>query len=132
MGCQTKVALGDSVVFSICTHDPDTGVLTDTDSLPTYRVYEDEGATPVWGGNMAKLNDAKTTGLYASTIRCTIRNGFERGKTYTVYIEAIVDGDKGGMCYAFKPYFRWDAAIIEGVNLPTNEFHHINGRIRYR
>ena len=53
---------------------------------------------------MAKLDDTNTTGFYTETIACTTANGFENGKSYTVYIEATVDSDMGGICYAFKAY----------------------------
>jgi len=64
MGCQSDVAIGQNLVFSICTHDPDTGVLTDADAVPAYRIYEDETAVPILTGNMAKLDDVNTTGFY--------------------------------------------------------------------
>ncbi len=102
MGCQTEVVIGENLVFSITTHDPDTGVLTDADTPPTYRVYEDETETPILTGTMAKLDDANTTGFYTELINCTAANGFENGKTYTVYIQATVDSDTGGITYAFK------------------------------
>src|SRR3990172_8895183 len=102
MGCPSEVILGDSAVFSICTHDPDTGILTDADSAPSYRVYEDETSTPILTGSMSKLDDANTTGFYTESIDCTAGNGFEDGKTYTVYIEATVDSDTGGIAYGFK------------------------------
>ena len=89
-------------MFSICTHDPDTGVLTDTDAPPAYRIYEDETATAILTGTMDKLDDGNTTGFYTELIACTTANTFESGKTYTVYIEATVDSDKGGICYGFK------------------------------
>ena len=101
MGCQSEVQLGNNLTFSICTHDPDTGVLTDADAVPTYRVYEDETGTAILSGVMAKLDDANTTGFYSEQIACTTANGFERSKTYSVYISAIVDGDTGGICYGF-------------------------------
>ena len=101
MGCPRKVLLEDNVTFGICTHDPDTGVLTDADAVPSYRVYEDENATPISGGDMAKLDDSNTVGFYTAQIACTKRNGFEVGKSYNIYIEATVDSDTGGMCYAF-------------------------------
>ena len=101
MGCQTQVTLGSNLTFSITTHDPDTAVLTDADSAPTYRVYEDETATPILTGNMALLDAANTTGFYTELIACTTANGFEVNKTYTVYIEATVDTDKGGISHAF-------------------------------
>jgi len=104
MGCPTEVEIGDNLVFSVCTHDPDTGVLTDADAVPDYRIYEDETGTAILTGSMAKLDDANTTGFYSESIACTSGNGFENGKTYTIYIEATVDSDEGGMCYGFKAY----------------------------
>ena len=101
MGCPSTVVLENNLVFSVCTHDPDTGVLTDADSVPSYRIYEDETATPILTGDMAKLDDANTTGFYTELIACTAGNGFEDGKTYTIYIEATVDGDTGGISYGF-------------------------------
>lgn len=102
MGCPSEVIIGDNLVFSICTHDPDTGVLTDADAAPSYRVYEDETAVAILTGSMAKLDDANTVGFYTEQITCSIANGFENGKTYTVYIEATVDSDTGGISYGFK------------------------------
>jgi len=102
MGCPSSVELGDNLVFSICTHDPDTGVLTDADAAPTYRVYEDETAVAILTGTMTKLDDANTTGFYTELIACTIGNGFEDRKTYTIYVEATVDSDTGGISFAFK------------------------------
>jgi len=102
MGCPSNCFLGDNLVFSICTHDPDTGVLTDTDAAPAYRLYEDETATPILTGTMAKLDDANTTGFYTEIIACTAANGFESGKSYTIYIAATVDSDQGGISYGFK------------------------------
>lgn len=102
MGCQSDVELGEYLTFSICTHDPDTGVLTDADSAPTYRIYEDETVTPILTGSMARLDPANTTGLYTERVLCSVANGFEEGKSYTVYIQATVDGDTGGTYYAFR------------------------------
>lgn len=101
MGCQSYAILSDNLTFSITTHDPDTGVLTDADSNPTYRIYEDETATPILTGTMAKLDDANTTGFYTELIAVTAANGFEVGKSYTIYVEATVDADTGGISYAF-------------------------------
>jgi len=104
MGCPSFVIIGNNLKFSITTHDPDTGVLTDSDAVPAYRVYEDETATAILTGTMATLDTANTTGLYSEIIACTIANGFEDGKTYTVYIEATVDSDTGGISYDFTAY----------------------------
>ena len=118
MGCPSFVEIGRNLVFSICTHDPDTGVLTDADSAPAYRIYEDETGTAIANGNMAKLDDANTTGFYTELIACTAANGYEQGKTYTVYIEATVDSDQGGIAYSFTAYTQVPADI-KAVNATT-------------
>jgi len=102
MGCQSEVDVGDNLVFSITTHDPDTGVLTDADTDPTYRIYEDETMVPILTGTMVQLDNVNTTGFYTELIACTVANGFENGRSYTVYIEATVDADTGGICYGFR------------------------------
>lgn len=102
MGCPASVILGDTLVFSICTHDPDTGALADADTDPTWRIYEEETASAILNGIMDKLDDASTTGFYTEAVECTALNGFESGKTYTVYIEATVNSDTGGIAYAFN------------------------------
>lgn len=102
MGCPSSCVLGDNLVFSICTHDPDTGELTDADSIPTYRIYEDETESPILTGSMAKLDDGNTTGFYTELIAASVGNGFEAGKTYTIYIQATVDAATGGIALGFK------------------------------
>jgi hypothetical protein len=102
MGCPSECVIGDNLVFTITTHDPDTGVLTDASASPDYRVYEDETAAAIDTGKMDKLDADNTTGFYAHTLTCSSGNGYEDGKTYSIYIEATVDGDKGGISYGFK------------------------------
>lgn len=114
MGCPSECEIGTGryLTFSVCTHDPDTGVLTDADSVPTYRIYEQETATPILTGSMAKLDDANTTGFYTASVECVSASGFENGKNYTIYIVATVDSETGGICYTFKAY---DGRIVEGL-----------------
>ena len=102
MGCQSQVNIGDFLTFSICTHDPDTGELTDADAAPIYRLYEDETVVPILTGIMATLDGVNTTGFYTERIDCSIINGFEDGKSYTIYIAATVDGDTGGITFSFR------------------------------
>ncbi len=102
MGCQGTVEIGDNLTFSVCTHDPDTGELTDADAVPDYRVYEDETAIAILTGTMAILDTVNTTGFYTEEIACTVANGFQDGKSYTVYVEATVDGDTGGISFGFR------------------------------
>ena len=53
MGCPAEVYIGDNLTFSICTHDPDTGVLTDASST-LYYVYEDENGTDILTGALGE------------------------------------------------------------------------------
>lgn len=104
MGCPSKSELESSITFSVVTHDPDTGVLTDADAIPTYLIYEDITGVAIASGSMATLDPDNTTGLYAEKVDTTSAIGYEDGKTYNVYIEATVDGDLGGVSYTFKVY----------------------------
>lgn len=116
MGCPGFVIIGNNLKFSVTTHDPDTGVLTDADAVPSYRVYEDETSTAILTGNMAKLDDANTTGFYSEIIACTTANGFEDGKTYSIYIEATVDSDTGGISYEFTAYTQLGNATAGAIS----------------
>lgn len=78
------------LTFVVNTHTASTGASADADSVPGYRVYEDETGTAILTGNMAKLDDANTTGFYSEQITLSAANGFEVGKSYTVYISALV------------------------------------------
>jgi len=91
MGCQSDVTLADTLTFTVLTKNA-TGELTDADAVPTYRVYEAETATAILTGSMATLDTDNTTGLYAESIACTTANGFEAGKSYTIYIAYAVSG----------------------------------------
>ena len=102
MGCQSEVQLERPLTFSVCTHDSDTGVLTDADAVPIYRVYEDETLVPLLIGNMAALDPLNTTGFYTAQIQCTAVNGFEHNRSYTIYIQATVLGNTGGIPYGFR------------------------------
>jgi len=102
MGCQSEVFIGDYLPFSICTHDVETGDVTDADSLPTYRIYENATQTAILNGTMAKLDDANTTGCYIAVVLASAANGFEDGKGYSIYIQAQVDGVIGAITLGFR------------------------------
>lgn len=103
MGCPGFVIIGDSLTFSVATHDPDTGVLTDAAAVPSYEVYEEDGDTVVLSGNMSKRK-AANDGRYVGKLACTAANGLEHGKAYTIEIVATVNGDQGGIAYTFTAY----------------------------
>jgi len=124
MGCPSQVELDDNLVFSVTTHDASTGILTDADAPPEYRIYEDETATAILTGSMAKLDDGNTTGFYTELIACTSANGFERGKGYTIYIYGSVDGNEGGLSLGFrvsKNQFTSDGWLKTDQQYPTGE-----------
>lgn len=87
--------IDDLVTFTVATHSTTTGAATDADAVPAYRVYEDETGTPILTGNMAKLDDANTTGFYSEQITLSAANGFEQGKSYNIHISAAVGAVTG-------------------------------------
>ncbi|HUT63433.1 MAG TPA: hypothetical protein VMZ04_05700 [Anaerolineae bacterium] len=126
MGCPTESYIGETLTFSICTHDPDTGVLTDADAAPIYWIYEDETGTSINASSpgsdvMAKLDDGQTVGLYSETVTISAANGYENGKSYTIYIKATVDSDTGGISYGFKA--RTDLLDVVLADLADNSLN---------
>ena len=94
--------IDDYLTFVCNTHRFDTGVATDADSAPSYRIYEDETATPILTGNLALLDSANTAGFYSERIQLTAANGLEKGKTYTVYISATVNSVESTISHLFQ------------------------------
>lgn len=87
--------IDDLLTFTIVTHRVDTGAATDADSAPAYRVYEDETSTPILTGTMALLDSGNTAGFYSEQITLSAANGFEKGKSYNIYISATVNSVAG-------------------------------------
>ncbi|RKZ09464.1 hypothetical protein DRQ25_06300 [Candidatus Fermentibacteria bacterium] len=112
--------IDDYLTFSCNTHDPDTGVATDAASAPTYRIYEDETASAILTGSTAKIDDGNTIGFYTERIQLTAANGFEKGKSYTVYIAATVDGDAGTMSHNFQIEAEVDSNVVSASNVSAN------------
>jgi hypothetical protein len=94
--------IDDLLTFAVNTHTPSTGAATDADANPAYRVYEDETGTAILTGTLAKLDDAGTTGFYSEQITLSAANGFEVGKSYTVYVSAVVGGVTGTLSHSFQ------------------------------
>ena len=117
MGCPSEVVLEKNLTFSIRTHDPDTGALTAAGATPTYRIYKDGNETAILSGDMDDgsgtnnaFDEGNLTAAYQKTVACTVANGFEAHKTYTVYMDATVDSDAGGTSHAFR---------VVGVDVPA-------------
>jgi hypothetical protein len=107
--------IDDVMTFPAITHRFDTGTLTDADAVPAYRVYEDETGTAILTGNMAKLDDANTTGFYSEQLTLSAANGFEVGKSYSIYITAVVNSVTGGQHHTFQV----EAAVATASALAT-------------
>lgn len=98
--------LSAPITFVCNTHNPTTGAASAADSSPAYRVYEDQTATPLLTGTMATLDSGNTTGYYSASITASTGNGFEQGKSYTIYISATV----AGVTATLSRYFQIGAA----------------------
>lgn len=94
--------IDDLLTFTVETHNPSTGAETDADSVPTYRVYEDETGTAIQTGSMALLDDSNTTGFYSEQITLSAANGYEEGKSYRIRISATVGGVTGSTERTFQ------------------------------
>ncbi len=93
----------DNYLTFVCnTHAPSTGAAKVADAAPSYRIYEDETTAPIVTGTMASLDAVNTTGLYSERVQLTAASGFEKGKTYHIYIQATVDGTTGTMSHTFQ------------------------------
>ena len=94
--------IDDYLTFPVNTHTPATGAATDTDSVPTYRVYEDDTGTAIENGSLAKLDDSNTTGFYVLRIQLDAATGYEAGKHYTIYVSATVGSVVGTLSHTFQ------------------------------
>jgi hypothetical protein len=80
--------------FGFPTHTT-AGAVSDADSLPTWRVYEENNDTVIASGTCAKRDDANTTGYYYARGQITAVAGYEAGKVYEVRVKATVGGVTG-------------------------------------
>lgn len=112
MGYYGSWKIDDALTFTVNTHTPSTGAATDADAVPTYRVYEDETATPILTGSMALLDSANTAGFYSEQITLSSANGFEKGKSYNIYVTATVGSIEGTISHNFQMEAEVDANIV--------------------
>lgn len=110
----------DLVTFTVITTRVDTGNATDADSVPTYRVYEDETSTPILTGSMALLDSANTAGFYSEQITLSAANGFEKGKSYNIYIQATVNSIVGATTRNFQIEAEVDANTVSPTTIDAN------------
>jgi len=104
--------IDDLLTFPANTHRFDTGAGADADAVPDYRVYEDETAGPLLIGSMALLDGANTVGFYSEQVTLSAANGFEKGKSYTIYVVATVNSVTATMSHTFQIEAEVDANIV--------------------
>lgn len=109
--------LDDLLTFTVVTTRVDTGAATDADSAPAYRVYEDETSTPILTGTMALLDSGNTAGFYSEQITLSAANGFEKGKSYNIYIQATVNSVIGATTRNFQMEAEVDANRLNWANV---------------
>jgi hypothetical protein len=105
-------AIDNFVTFSCNTHNTSTGASADADAEPSYRVYEDETATPVATGTLSLLDSDNTTGFYSERLQLTAAAGFEKSKSYTIYISATVNSIAGTTSHSFQIEAEVDANTV--------------------
>lgn len=98
MGCPDYAILEEKLTFTINTIDT-TGSPADADAAPAYSVYEDETAAAIATGTMTQPQSV--TGLYSEQIAITAANGYERYKTYSIRITAVMSGVTVAKTYSF-------------------------------
>lgn len=106
--------IDDVVTFSVTTHRFDTGAATDADAAPTYRIYENETSTPIVTGTMALLDSTNTAGLYSEAVTLSAASGFEKGKSYNIYITAAVNSVTGTTIRSLQIEAEVDANVVSG------------------
>jgi hypothetical protein len=103
---------GDYITFYINTHNTSTGSASDADSAPTYRIYEDETGTAIATGSMSLLDDSNTTGFYSERIQLLSSTGYEKGKSYVIYISATVNSITGTTNHTFQIQANVDSKTV--------------------
>jgi archaellum component FlaC len=80
--------LEDTITLDFTTHNPFSGAVQDTDSLPICEIFEDDNDTAILTPIVTKRTGK--IGNYRISIEATVINGFEIGKSYNVIISATV------------------------------------------
>ena len=111
--------IDDNLTFPANTHDPSSGQAAPADLEPGYRIYEDMGATPVATGVMSLHDVGLTVAYYQAQVALTAANGFEVGKSYSVYIEATM----GGVFITTSHTFQIGAAVRPAPGSITGAAH---------
>lgn len=88
-----NIPQGEVVHFDVTTCDPSTGAVTDADSAPGWKVFEEDSDTAIQSGTMTKRTTK--TGNYRASVTVSAGNGFDVGKWYSIVVSATVDSTTG-------------------------------------
>src|SRR3990172_3314489 len=88
------ITLEETLYLNFTTRSFSTGVPTTLSGTPAISVIESKNATPITAGVSVQVDRASVTGLNQATIVATAANGYEAGKSYSVYIST---GTVGGV-----------------------------------
>lgn len=105
--------IDDALTFTINTNGS-TGAV-DADSVPSYRIYEDETGTAILTGSYALIDASNTNGFYSEQVTLSAANGIEKGKRYTVQSCAILST----ITTCVNDNFQIEAEVDANVVSPT-------------
>jgi hypothetical protein len=105
--------LEDIIYVPVQTSAATTGAAADADAVPTWRMYEDNTATPVTTGSFSTLNSQ--TGFYMSAITLAAAIGYEKGKSYSLRVQATVNGIIGADVHNLQIEAEVDANVVSGT-----------------
>lgn len=88
------ITLEDTFTHGFTTRAFATGIPTVLAATPVLSVLEGANATPITAGVSVSVDRASVVGLNEATIVATAANGYENGKTYSIYIST---GTVGGV-----------------------------------
>ena len=80
------ITLGVTFYHDFTTRAFATGIPTLLDGSPVLKVLEENNATPITAGVSVSVSRASVVGLNEATIVATGGNGYENGKSYSIYI----------------------------------------------
>ena len=118
MSCPNIAVLEQDLTFSAQFLNA-SGVPTDLDALPTYKIYEEVTDTEIASDTMAKQDDDNTEGYYIEKVETTTGNGYETLKTYTIRIEGIASGIEVATPFSFFVLGQSDLTVASGDLLTT-------------
>ncbi len=80
------ITLEDTFHHDFTTRAFGTGIPTTLSGTPALSVKEGGNATPITAGVSVAVDTASVTGMNEATIVATAANGFENGKSYSIYV----------------------------------------------